>query len=144
MSTTPFSTVSEDDTAVATRMLEAQRRLDWNAVRDCLHPSVVWTLPGTSAVSGTFQGPDEIVRVARIISSAELKVQPLHVMRGFATVTVTIHNTKDLPVPLDEQLALVFRFESGLVRSIDTHLSDVPGLDTFYSALLGTTESSDN
>lgn len=130
-----FSTVSKNDAAVPVRMLQASRRQDWNEVRECLHAEVVWTLPGTSMVSGRIEGREAVVEVAQIIDSANLTVQPLHIMTGFETVVVTIHNTANTPVDLDEWLALAFRVEDGLIVSIGTHLSDVPGLDRFYGVL---------
>lgn len=132
-----YSTVSGDDAAVVTRMLGASRRQDWDTVRSCLHPDVVWTLPGTSQVSGRIQGQDAVVRTAQIIDSAALTVQPQNILIGFNTVTATIHNTASQPVPLDEWLALVFELREGAIVSIATHLSDVPGLDRFYAALAG-------
>ena len=134
MNTRKLATVSGPDTNVATQMLLASRRGDWDGVRDCLDPEVVWTLPGTSQVSGEVIGIDDVVRIAQIIDSANLTVEPKHVLVGFDTVIATIHNTASKPVALDEQLALVFEIRNRKITSIATHLSDVPGLDRFYAA----------
>lgn len=135
MNTRKFATVSDEDSNVASRMLQASRRRDWEGVRACLHADVVWHLPGTSQVSGEIRGVDEVVRTAQVIDSANLTVEPKHILVGFGTVVATIHNTASKPMDLDEQLALVFRIQDQKITSIATHLSDVDGLDSFYAAL---------
>lgn len=130
-----YSTTSTDDAALVSKMLEASRRQDWNTVRSCLHPDVVWTLPGTSQVSGRICGRDNVVATAQLIDSAKLTVEPQHILFGYQTVVATIHNTASTPVQLDEWLALVFEIHDGEIVSIATHLSDVPGLNRFYAAL---------
>ena len=117
-------------------MLQASRRQDWDTVRSCLHPDVVWTLPGTSHISGRIRGADEVVSIAQLINSARLRTVPQHILLGYQTVVATIHNTASKPVSLDEWLALVFEIRDGQIVSIATHLSDVPGLDRFYAELL--------
>lgn len=130
-----FSTVGTDHATVVSTMLQASRRQDWDTVRDCLHPDVVWTLPGTSQVSGRIHGRDDVVATAQVIDGARLTVEPQHILFGYGTVIATIHNTASHPVDLDEWLALVFEVRDGVIVSIATHLSDVPGLDRFYAAL---------
>lgn len=127
--------VAAHDTEVVAALLAAVQRADWEAVRERLAPEVVWTLPGTSRISGVWRGREDVVATARVIDSAGLTVQLLHLMVGHDSVVATVHNTATAPVDLDEWLALVVVVREGAVVSIATHVSDVPGLDRFYSAL---------
>jgi ketosteroid isomerase-like protein len=128
-------TVTEKDAAIATGMLAASRRQDWDRVAEVLDPEVVWSMPGNSRISGLAVGPEAVVERAKVIDSAKLTVEPQHVQIGYQSVVVTIHNTAEKPIPLDEWLALVFTFRNGLITTIDTHLSDVPGFEQFYAVL---------
>lgn len=130
-----FATVDSADVGVVTALLAGFRSEDWSTVRQLLHPGVVWTLPGTSSVSGTKEGVEAVVDTARAINAANLNSRLRDVMVGHSTVVVTLHNSADQPVELDESLALVFEVRDGLVAAVSTHLSDVEGLDRFYAAL---------
>lgn len=127
--------VTGADVAVVTEMLVASRRQDWDRVAELLDPDVVWYLPGNSRISGLATGRDAVVARAQVIDSAKLTVDPQHLLVGYRSIVATIHNTASRPVELDEWLALVFTLRSGRIATIDTHLSDIPMLERFYSAL---------
>lgn len=46
---------------IVRRFVDALRAGDEDAMRDELAPDVTWTVPGSTPVSGTFRGPDEVV-----------------------------------------------------------------------------------
>lgn len=123
---------TEKDAAIPTEMLAASRRQDWSRVAELLAPEVVWYLPGNSRISGVAIGRDAVVERAKVIDAAKLTVEPQHVHIGYRSVAVTIHNTAEQPVPLEEWLVLTFTIRDGLIATIDTLLSDVPALERFY------------
>ncbi|MFF4569304.1 nuclear transport factor 2 family protein [Streptomyces sp. NPDC001410] len=126
--------VTEKDAAVVGEMLAASRRKDWDRVAELLDPEVVWSLPGKSRISGDAVGRKAVVERARAIDAAKLTTDPQHLHIGSRSIIATIHNTAETPLPLDEWLALVFTVRSGLITTIDTHLTDVPMLERFYAA----------
>lgn len=127
--------VQQSDVAVVLAALDAMKRHDWQKMYDLLEPDAIWTLPGTSSVSGVATGAAAVVERAQIIAGANLTSQPLHVHVGYQSIVATVHNTAETPVHLDEYLALVFTVRGGKIAVIDTHLTDVPMLERFYAAL---------
>jgi uncharacterized protein len=127
--------VGAADVAVVAEALGAVRRQDWDRVAELLAPDVVWTLPGTSWVSGVATGPEAVLARTQAIAGANLTVEPQHLHVGHSSIVATIHNTAAGPVELDEWLALVFTTRAGRIATIETHLSDVPMLERFYAAL---------
>ncbi len=127
-------TATEKDAAIAGEMLAASRRQDWERVAELLDPEVVWNMPGNSRISGVAVGRQAVIERAKVIDAAKLTVEPQHVHIGYRSIVVTIHNTAEKPVPLEEWLALVFEFRDGLITTIDTHLSDIPMFERFYAA----------
>ncbi|MDT7729666.1 MAG: uncharacterized protein QOI21_6242 [Actinomycetota bacterium] len=125
---------TEKDAAVVREMLAASRQQDWDRVAELLAPEVVWNMPGHSRISGVAIGPQAVVARAKIIDAANLTVEPQHMLIGYQSIVATIHNTAEKPLPLDEWLALVFTVQSGLIATIDTHLSDIPMFERFYAA----------
>ena len=126
--------VTEKDAAVVGEMLAASRRQDWGRVAELLDPGVVWSVPGNSRISGLAVGREGVIARVQVIDAARLTVDPQHMLIGYRSIVTTIHNTSEKPVPLDEWLALLFTLRSGLIVTIDTHLSDVPMLERFYAA----------
>jgi uncharacterized protein len=88
---------------------------------------------------GPFPGPGEahgasgVMARAKIIAAHCVNVEIIRPVYGYNGVAVILHNTgaKDGRV-LDEHLAAVFAFRGDKIERLDTFLSDVPMVETFF------------
>lgn len=105
----------------------------WDAIRSMLHPDATWTLPGDNTVSGTAQGADAVVERAKKIAGYGLNFELLHVLVSRENMALSLHNTtRHQDAVLDEYLSAVCRLRDGKIASIETYLSDVPGMNAFF------------
>ncbi|MFJ5031072.1 nuclear transport factor 2 family protein [Streptomyces sp. NPDC088560] len=113
---------------------------DWEGIRALLTDDATWTLPGDNAVSGTADGAEAVVERAKKIASYGLDFELLHILVSPENMALSLHNTaRRGEVRLDEYLSTVCRLRDGKIASIETYLSDVPGMDAFF--VLGTPNS---
>ena len=106
---------------------------DWEGIRAVLHDDATWTLPGDNTISGTAKGADAVVERAQRIASYGLNFELLHVLVSRENMALSLHNTahrKD--AVLDEHLTTACRLRDGKIASIETYLSDVPGMNAFF------------
>ncbi|MFD4635449.1 nuclear transport factor 2 family protein [Streptomyces sp. NPDC058284] len=107
---------------------------DWDAIRALLHDDATWTLPGDNTISGTADGADAVVERARRIASYGLNFELLHILVSRENMALSLHNTaRREDAVLDEYLATVCRLRDGRIASIETYLSDVPGMNAFFA-----------
>lgn len=107
---------------------------DWAALRGLLTDDATWTLPGDNAVSGRVEGADAVVARGRKIAAFGLRFELQHVLLSRDNVALGLHNTAERDgLRLDEHLATVCRLRGGRICEIETYLSDVPGMDRFFS-----------
>lgn len=120
---------------IANNFLQALRNQDWELFRAILTEDCVWTLPGTSLISGEAIGAAAVVKRGQIIVSFGVSLQLNHILYGLHGVTLSIHNqaTRNGLV-LDEYLAAVCVLRDEKIAAIHTHLSDVPGVNAFFTA----------
>ena len=106
---------------------------DWDGIRALLHDDATWTLPGDNTVSGTADGADAVVERAQLIASYGLDFELLHLLVSRENMALSLHNTAHREdAVLDEYLATVCRLRDGRIASIETYLSDVPGMNAFF------------
>ncbi|CAL9325177.1 nuclear transport factor 2 family protein [Streptomyces sp. SudanB182_2057] len=106
---------------------------DWNGIRSLLTDDATWTLPGDNTISGTAVGADAVVERARKIASYGLDFRLLHILVSRENMALSLHNTaRRGDVRLDEHLSTVCRLRDGRIASIETYLSDVPGMNAFF------------
>ncbi|GAA0494413.1 nuclear transport factor 2 family protein [Streptomyces olivaceiscleroticus] len=106
---------------------------DWAGIRTLLTDDVTWTLPGDNTVSGTARGADGVVERAKKIASYGLRFELLHILVSRENMALSLHNTAQRDdVKLDEYLSTVCRLRDGRIASIETYLSDVPGMNAFF------------
>jgi uncharacterized protein len=74
----------QDRKQLATSFIEALRARDANGFRAIMTDDVVWTLPGTSLVSGIAKGVEGILKRARTIVDYGANVEIQHVVLGYA------------------------------------------------------------
>jgi uncharacterized protein len=94
---------------------------------------LVWSLPGTSLMSGEVHGVDGILMRAEILDAFEVNVQIEHIVVGYKDVGFLLHNTgrKDGKL-LDEYLTTILTLRGNKIRRLDTLLSDVPMLNAYF------------
>jgi hypothetical protein len=83
----------------------------------------LWTLPGTSLVSGIAKGVEGIVKRARRIVEYGANVEIQHVVLGYEGVALLLHNTgkRDGRI-LDEYLTTVCTLCNGKIARLDTYI----------------------
>jgi ketosteroid isomerase-like protein len=129
--------VTEDEKKdVAQKFLGGLRNRDWESMRSIMHADVVWSLPGTSLMSGEARGVEAVIKRAQMIAAYGLQVSVKHVLFGLDGVTLSLNNTaKRGELVFDEHLATVCSIREGKVWKIDTYLHDVEMLNTFFVPL---------
>ena len=118
---------------IARSFLAAISTRDWNAMRTLLTEDAHWTLPGDNTVSGTANGAEAVVERARKLTSYGINFELLHVLVGNGSVALSLHNTarQDDRV-LDEYLASVCQLKGSKIAAIETFLSDIDGMNSFF------------
>lgn len=103
-------------------------------MRRLFHDDATWTLPGENAISGTAFGADAVVERARLIASYGLSFELKNILLSRDNMALALHNTGERNgVQLDEHLATVCRLREGRIAEIETFLSDVPGMNRFFT-----------
>ncbi len=107
---------------------------DWDAMRTLFHDDATWTLPGDNRISGSADGVEAVIERAQLIASYGLSFELKHVLLSRENMALSLHNTAERDgVWLDEHLATVCRLRDGRIADVETFLSDVPGMNTFFS-----------
>lgn len=123
----------EDKLYLATTFLTALKNNEWDAMRAIIAPDAIWTLPGTSILSGVADGAEAIIRRAQGLKHFGVKFQLKDILYGLHGVTLSLHNTANRNnLKLDEQVAIVCEINEGKISSMTTYLSDVAGINAFF------------
>ena len=124
---------NQDKRHIAETFLTALRTRDWDLMREIMTPDVVWTLPGHSRISGEARGIDAVIERSQIIVSYGLTFNLNHILEGQRGLALSLHNTAERHGRiLDEHLATVCGLREGRICSIDTYLSDVDMVNSFF------------
>jgi ketosteroid isomerase-like protein len=123
-----------EHTALGRRFHAALAAGDWTAIRGILTDDVQWVLPGNNTISGPAVGADAVVARAQAIAAYHVRFELTDVLVSRSDVALGLHNTAERNgVKLDERLATVCRVRDGKISSIETFLSDVEGMDAFFT-----------
>jgi ketosteroid isomerase-like protein len=118
---------------IAQTFLAGLRNRDWDSMRAIMTDDIIWSLPGTSRISGEAVGVDEVIKRSQTIVSYGLNFRLKHVLYGSYGVTLSLNNTaKRGELILDEHLATVCTVQNGKISRIDTYLSDVDMANAFF------------
>jgi ketosteroid isomerase-like protein len=118
---------------IAQQFLEALRSRDWGLLRSIMTDDIVWTLPGTSLISGEASGVDAVIGRAQRIVSYGLTFNLNHILIGQSGLALSLHNTaRKGTQSLDEHLATVCTLRDGKICEINTYLSDVEMVNAFF------------
>ena len=125
--------IDEHKKTIARQFLEALRSRDWGLLRSIMTDDIVWTLPGTSLISGEASGVDAVIGRAQRIVSYGLTFNLNHILIGQSGLALSLHNTATKGTQsLDEHLATVCTLRDGKICEINTYLSDVEMVNTFF------------
>ena len=123
----------EDRKQLAILFIAALRAVDANGFRAIMTDDVVWTLPGTSLVSGIAKGVEGILKRARTIVDHGANVEIQHVVLGYEGVALLLHNTgKRNGRILDEYLTTVCTLRDRKIARLDTYISDIPMVNAYF------------
>jgi len=118
---------------IAQTFLTGLRDRDWDGLGAIMTEDIVWTLPGTSLISGRAVGVEAVLDRARTIVGFGLTFGLKHVLTGLEGVALSLNNTaRRGDLVLDEHLATVFTFRDGKVAGLATYLSDVAMVNAFF------------
>jgi uncharacterized protein len=119
---------------IAEKFLNALRSRNWELMRTIMAPDIVWSLPGSSRISGEAHGVDAVIARCQIITSYGLNFGLKHVLYGQFGFALSLNNAaKCGGLVLDEHLATVCSLLEERISRIDTYLSDVPMADAFFA-----------
>ncbi|MFF8652669.1 nuclear transport factor 2 family protein [Streptomyces huasconensis] len=125
--------INEAAVALGRSFHQALVARDWDGIRALLQDDATWTLPGDNTISGTADGADAVVERAQRIAAYGVDFRLLHLLVSKENVALSLHNTAHREdAVLDEHLATVCRLRDGKIASIETYLSDVPGMNAFF------------
>jgi ketosteroid isomerase-like protein len=120
--------------ALATSFVEALRSLDAKGFQKIMTDDVVWTLPGSSLVSGVAHGVTDILKRAQAIVDRNVTLEIMHVVLGHEGVALLLHNTGEWKEKvLDEYLTTVCTLRNGKIARLDTYISDIPMVNAYFS-----------
>ncbi|MCW3797224.1 nuclear transport factor 2 family protein [Sphingomonas sp. BN140010] len=124
----------EQREALAKRFHACLLARDWNGIRLLVHDDANWVLPGDNLISGPAVGGDAVVERAKLIASFGVSFQLLHILVSRDHVALALRNMATRPgAVLDEYLATVCRLRGDRIIEIETYLSDVRGMNRFFS-----------
>ena len=121
---------------IGENFLYALRFHNWELMRTIMAPDIVWSLPGSSRISGEAHGVDAVIARCQLITSYGLNFALKHVLYGQFGFALSLNNTaKRDDLVLDEHLATVCSLREKKKSRIDTYLSNVPMADAFFAEL---------
>jgi uncharacterized protein len=126
-------TTEKEKTEIAQKFLAGLRNRDWDLLKSIMADDIVWSLPGSSLISGEAHGVDAVIQRARLVVSYGLTFTLKHILLGQHGVALSLNNTAQRgDVILDQHLATVCRLRDGKIFTIDTYLSDVDMVNAFF------------
>ena len=84
-------------------------------------------------MSGQEHGVYEILKRANTLHGFNVNIEVEHVVFGLHDVALHLHNTgRYSGKVLDEHLTTVIHLDEGKIRRLDTFISDVPMLNSYF------------
>ena len=118
---------------IAQKFINGLRTSDGALLKSIMTDDAVWSLPGTSLMSGEAHGVDAILARSEVLRAFKVNIEIQHVVYGLNDVALLLHNTgMERETVLDEYLTTVCRLDDGRIRRLDTFVSDIPMLNAFF------------
>jgi len=119
--------------SVANTFLAAMKSNNWPLLQSLMLPSIEWTLPGSSVLSGPATGIEAVIKRAQSLKKFGVMFNLLHVLYGWNGVALSLYNTaKRGDITLSEYVTIVFKIDGEHISRLTTHLSDVSGIEQFF------------
>ncbi|MBV9998875.1 MAG: nuclear transport factor 2 family protein [Verrucomicrobia bacterium] len=119
---------------IAEQFLNAMRTRDADVLRSILDKSAVWSLPGNSLISGEARGVDAVIGRAQTIRDHGMSFAVKRILIGYHGAALSLHNTAQRgTLVFDQDLTTVLRIRDGKVTEIDTYMSDVEMVNTYFA-----------
>ena len=94
---------------------------------------IVWSIAGTSLVSGEARGVDAILKRSETLNRFGVSIKIEHVVYGLDDVALQHHNTgKHDGKVLDEHITTVCQLRGRKIHRLDTFLSDVNMVNEYF------------
>jgi hypothetical protein len=78
---------------IAQQFLTGLRNRDWDLLKSIMTDDVVWSLPGSSLISGEAHGVDAVIQRSQLIVSYGLAFSLKHILFGQHGVALSLNNT---------------------------------------------------
>lgn len=119
---------------LANAFTRAIRTQDLDLLNSITTNDVVWSLPGSNAISGNARGSAAILRRSRLLADYGVNIAIEHFVYGMTGFGLLLHNTgRRLGRVLDEYLTTVIQPRGDLIATLDTYVSDVTMLDDYFA-----------
>jgi len=126
----------KEKTEIAQRFFTGLRNRNWNLLKSIMADDIVWSLPGSSLISGEAHGVDAVIERSQLIVSYGLTFTLKHILLGQHGVALSLNNTaRRGDLVLDEHLATVLSIRERKIFAIATYLSDVEMVNAFFVAI---------
>jgi uncharacterized protein len=97
-------------------------------------PDIVWTIPGSSVVSGRATGIGDVTRLADTFAQYGLHISPEGFAFGRDTVAVTLHDAGDHNGKrLEQDVVNVLAIRDDKISEVTAHLTDIASFDAYFS-----------
>ena len=124
----------EQKKALAIDFAMAVKTRNSETLQSLVMDDVIWSLPGTSLLSGEVHGVDGILMRAEILDAFEVNVKVEHVVVGYKNIGLLLHNTGSKGGKiLDEHLTTIFILREKKIHRMETLISDVPMLNAYFA-----------
>lgn len=124
---------TEEKSTIAHQFIAGLRNRDENLLRSIMTDNLVWTLPGTSLISGGAKGVEAVIKRSQIIVDYGVNFNLKHILIGHSGVALSLHNiARRGNLVFDEHLVTVLNIAEGKICAINTYLSDVEMLNNFF------------
>jgi hypothetical protein len=116
---------------LANRFLNSLKNRDWELLRLIVTKDCIWRLPGSTMISGVAFGVDAVVKRASQTSCQGLSL--LNILYGMNGFALTLYNQETKgELIIDEYLTMVCILRGYYISGINTFLSDLDVLDSFF------------
>jgi uncharacterized protein len=117
----------------AETFIASLRAQDASLLRTICSETALWSLPGTSLVSGEAMGIDGIMKRAHGLATRRVNLEILHVLYGFEGFAIMLNNTGTFEGKvLNEYLTTVAQVRDNKIHRLDTYISDVEMLNEYF------------
>ncbi len=118
---------------LADTFIASLRAQDGGLLRTICSETAVWSLPGSSLVSGEAKSVDGIMQRAHGLATRHVNLEILHILYGFEGFAIMLNNTGTFGGKiLNEYLTTVAQVRDGKIHRLDTYISDVDMLNEYF------------